>query len=181
MSEGEVRRPGPLAAAKGISYRLETEEDVPFLGALYASTRAEEVAVTGWPPEAQRAFLAQQFDAQRRHYRAHYPDTEWLIVEHGGRAVGRLYLEEWPSQMRVIDISLLPECRRLGLGGAMLGDVIAEAESRGKPVSIYVERNNPAMRLYERLGFVQIEDQGVYYLMRREAGGTRRTRTGKSS
>jgi ribosomal protein S18 acetylase RimI-like enzyme len=30
------------------------------------------------------------------------------------------------------------------------------------PVRLHVERNNPALRLYQRLGFREVEDQGVY-------------------
>jgi hypothetical protein len=33
-------------------------------------------------------------------------------------------------------------------------------------VTIHVEKNNPAMRLYRRLGFTAVEDKGVYDLMR---------------
>ena len=167
VTEGEARRPGALAAAKGISYRPEAEEDLPFLDTLYASTRAEEVAVTGWPADVQRAFLADQFALQRRHYLAHYPEAEWLVVEHGGARVGRLYLERWSGEMRVIDIALIPESRGLGFGTAILGDLIAEAEGSGLAVSIHVERNNPAMRLYLRLGFRKAEEHGVYDLLRR--------------
>lgn len=170
MTGGAPRRPGPLAAAKGVSYRVETDDDLPFLEAVYAGTRAEELAASGWPAEVQRAFLADQFALQRKHYRAHYPAAEWLVVEHGGAPVGRLYLEEWETQMRVIDIALVPGSRGLGLGTAILGDVIAEMESRGKAVSIHVERNNPAMGLYVRLGFEKVDEHGIYYLMHREAG-----------
>ena len=166
--ESQVRRPGPLAAAKGISFRVETEEDVPFLAALFASMRADEVATTGWSSELQHAFLAQQFDAQRRHYRQHYQGAEWLVVEHEGRAVGRLYLMEYERELRIVDISILPGNRGLGLGSAMLGDVIEEAESCGKAVTIHVERNNPAMGLYLRLGFAQMDEVGIYFLMRRD-------------
>jgi hypothetical protein len=47
-----------------ISYRPISDADLPFLGRLYASTRLEELAVTGWPQEQIDAFLAQQFEAQ---------------------------------------------------------------------------------------------------------------------
>ena len=46
-----------------------------------------------------------------------------------------------------------------------MADVLAEGQRVGKPVRIHVERNNPALRLYHRLGFSSVEDQGVYYLM----------------
>ena len=43
----------------------------------------------------------------------------------------------------------------------------ARGDAAGKPVSIHVERFNPELRLYARLGFRQVEDKGVYLLMSR--------------
>lgn len=159
--------PPPLRAAArlGVSYRPMTDEDMPFLAALYFSTRAEEVARTGWPADVQQQFLAQQFDAQHRHYQRHYADAEWLIIERGGEAVGRLYIEDWPSQIRIIDISLVPAARGFGIGAAIFEDVFDLARERGKKVSIHVEKNNPARRLYIRLGFEMVADEGVYDLL----------------
>jgi GNAT superfamily N-acetyltransferase len=61
---------------------------------------------------------------------------------------------------------LLPEYRRHGLGTALLEAILDEGARRRLPVSIYVERFNPARALYNRLGFQLIEDQDVYLLMR---------------
>jgi GNAT superfamily N-acetyltransferase len=159
--------PPPLRAAArlGVSYRESTEADLGFVALVYASTRLEEVAAAGWPVEVQRQFLAQQADAQHRHYRAHYPNAEWLVIERAGKGIGRLYLEEWASEIRLIDISLLPEGRGDGVGGAILVDLQDMARAAGKALGIHVERNNPAMRLYSRLGFVKIDEHGVYDLM----------------
>ncbi len=159
--------PPPLrtAAGLGVSYRPFVEADLPFLALIYASTRAEEVASTGWPLEMQLQFLSHQFDAQHRHYQRHYPDAEWLVIERGGKPIGRLYLEEWPSQIRLIDIALLPEARGAGVGSAILADLQEMAAAAGKALSIHVERNNPAMSLYLRLGFAKVDEHGVYDLM----------------
>jgi GNAT superfamily N-acetyltransferase len=159
--------PPPLRAAAGlgVSYRPSAEADLPFLATVYASTRAEEVASTGWPLEMQQQFLTHQFDAQHRHYQRHYPDAEWLVIERRGEPIGRLYIEEWPSQIRLIDISLLPHGRGEGVGSAILADLMEAAKAAGKALSIHVEQNNPAMRLYLRLGFVQVEEHGIYHLM----------------
>lgn len=156
--------PPPIkaAAAFGISYRPATDEDLPFIARLYASTRAEEVASTGWPPEAQRAFLDQQHRAQHQHYRGAYPGAEWLIVERGSDAIGRIYLDESDAELLLIDISLVPAERGAGLGGAILADLLAFAAGKAKPIGLHVEKFNPAGRLYRRLGFVAVEEQGIY-------------------
>jgi len=162
--------PPPLRAAAqfGLSYRPFTEDDLPFVAELYASTRRWEVALTGWPLETQEAFLAQQHDAQHSHYSLHYADGEWLIVERGGEAIGRLYLHEGAEGLLIVDLSLVASCRGLGLGGAILRDVLGAAHRRGKAVTIHVEKNNPARRLYLRLGFTPVADLGIYDELRAE-------------
>jgi GNAT superfamily N-acetyltransferase len=159
--------PPPLraAAALGVSCRPSTDDDLPFLGLVYASTRVEEVARTGWPLEMQHQFLAHQADAQHNHYRRHYPDAEWLVIERGGEAIGRLFIEEWASQIRLIDIALLPQGRGGGVGTAILTDLQEMAAATAKPLTIHVEQNNPAMRLYLRFGFAKIDEHGIYHLM----------------
>ena len=160
--------PPPLRAAAefGIAYRPMTDADLPFAAELYASTRREEVAATGWPAEMQEAFLAQQHEAQHSHYTIHFADAEWLIVERSGEAVGRLYLRDEPGQLHIVDISLLPGSRGQGIGGAILRDVLDQARASDKDVAIHVEKFNPARRLYARLGFEIAEESGVYDLMR---------------
>lgn len=159
------------AARFDIAFRPAREDEVDFLGTVYASTRTEELAPTGWPDEMKQAFLQQQHEAQHAHYANVYPDAERLIIERGGERIGRLYLQEWDADLRIVDISLLPEGRRQGIGEAILRDIGADAAARGKKVSIHVEKFNPARRLYERLGFVVAEDKGVYDLMDWSAPG----------
>jgi GNAT superfamily N-acetyltransferase len=154
------------AAQAGLGFRRSDETDLPFLEQVYASTRAEELALVDWPKERKAAFVAMQFRAQHAHYREYYPDADWLVISHRGSSVGRLYIERWPSQHRIIDITFLPEHRGRRLGAALLADLMDEAAGVGKAVTIHVEKFNPAMRLYRRLGFVCEEDKGVYDLMR---------------
>lgn len=162
--------PPPLqaAAAFGVRYRPFEEADLPFVAALYASTRQEELSQANWPQEVVDAFLQQQHEAQHAHYSAHYTGMEWLIVEVGGAAIGRLYLAEWKNEVRIVDIALLPDHRRRGIGAAILRDIIAWADGLPKPVSIHVEKYNPARHLYLRLGFEPVGETGAYDLLRRE-------------
>lgn len=165
-------RPGGPATASpppGLAYRPITDGDLPFLAELYASTRREEVAQTPWSEEERERFLSWQFEAQHKHYQEHYPDCEFLVIEEESSgesvAIGRLYLDRRDEEIRLVDIALLPEHRGQGRGSAVLERVLAEGERRGLPVTIHVEHNNPAMRLYRRLGFEKVEEQGVYHLM----------------
>jgi ribosomal protein S18 acetylase RimI-like enzyme len=152
----------PLAE---VTFRPIRDADEPFLSRLYASTRQEELAVTDWSEERKAAFLEQQFQAQHTFYREQFTDAEFSIVELRGKPAGRLYLDRRDDEIRLIDIALLPEHRNRGIGGALMRRVLAEGEERGLPVRIHVERFNPALRLYRRLGFRRVEEQGPYFLM----------------
>lgn len=139
--------------------------DDSFLAGLYASTRAEELGVTGWSDEDKAVFCRRQFDAQTAHYRENYPGASLQVIERAGEPIGRLYVARWDREIRIMDIALLPEHRGSGIGSKLLRELQDEARAAGKTLSIHVERFNPALRLYERLGFKQVEDKGVYLLM----------------
>ncbi len=113
-----------------------------------------------------RQFLDQQFGAQYQHYQIHYPTCERNIIEEDGQAIGRLWIDEWRDQIRLVDIALMPEWRGSGIGTSLLRDVLARGAAAGKPVTIHVEGFNPALRLYERLGFEHVDTNGMYYLMK---------------
>jgi ribosomal protein S18 acetylase RimI-like enzyme len=139
--------------------------DKAFLFTVYAGTRVDEMALVDWTMEAKNAFLLMQFDAQDRYYHEAYQDAEYKIIQLEDKPVGRLYVHRRKNEIRIIDISLLPEFRKQRIGSTLLGEILEEGKNRNLPVTIHVERFNPALHLYERLGFRQMEDKGVYYLM----------------
>jgi ribosomal protein S18 acetylase RimI-like enzyme len=156
---------GAMTTAVDVALRNTTGEDSDFLFRVYASTRAEELALTPWSDEQKAQFCRMQFNAQTTDYRANYPDARYSIIERGGKAAGRLIVDRGEREIRVIDISLMPEARGAGIGTRLLRELMEEAGEAGKTVSIHVEKFNPALRLYLRLGFRPVEDKGVYLLM----------------
>jgi ribosomal protein S18 acetylase RimI-like enzyme len=141
-----------------ITFRTEETEDESFLCGLYATTRAHEMALTGWPREAQEAFLRQQFQFQSIHYHRYYQNASFRIILLDGRPVGRIYLHYGSADILLIDIALLPEYRGLGIGGLMMHDLLAEAVQTNKRVLLHVEPNNPALHLYQRFGFQVVDE-----------------------
>lgn len=160
MEEAAVVR-----GTRAVSLRPATPADRELLFRIYASTREEELAQVAWPPGAKEAFLRQQFDAQDSWWRTHYAGATFEVVVVDGIDAGRLYLWEGPSEVRIVDVALLPEARRGGVGTKLLRDVQVRAAAAGKAVTIHVERMNPALAFYERLGFRLVEDKGVYLFL----------------
>lgn len=141
------------------------DDDWEFLYRVYADTREEELRQVPWSREEKDAFLRFQFDAQRKYYADVFTSADYYVIEVAGERAGRLYLDRREDEIRLIDIALLSDFRGRGLGGELMADVLAEGQRKDLLVRIHVEQNNPAMRLYKRLGFQKIEEQGVYWLM----------------
>jgi len=138
------------------------DADHPFLRALYANVRAAELAPVPWPEEAKRAFLDEQFALQHDHYVKNYPGADLLLIERASLPVGRIYVYRTENEIRLMDIALVPEARGQGIGSALLHELMGEARATGRELTLHVEPDNPAQRLYQRLGFRLIENRGVY-------------------
>ena len=123
-----------------------------------------------WDEATKTAFVMQQFTAQDRSWAAERPGTVREIVLVDDEPAGRLYVDRTADEIRVVDITLLPEHRGAGVGTALLSSILAEADRKSLPISIHVERHNPALRLYRRIGFEVIDDLGVYLFLRRPSG-----------
>jgi RimJ/RimL family protein N-acetyltransferase len=160
-----------------VRLRPEQDSDLPFLLELYRSTREQELLLVDWTEDQKRAFVAMQFAAQRQHYRREYPGARFDIVERDAEPVGRLYVHERPDEIRVMDLALAPNARNQGIGAALLRELLDEGGRSQRPVTIHVERFNPARRLYDRLGFTATgrESEDDVYVFLAAAPGVRTT------
>ena len=160
-----------LAAAGGsLGVRVETEDDLDIITALYAEVRHEELAPLPWPDQAKRDFLDAQCRLQRDHYARHYAGAELLIIERGGQPIGRIYVHATATEIRLMEIAVQAAARTLGIGTCMIRALQDEAGRRGVPLTLHVEPANPAQRMYQRLGFQLIENRGVYDFLGWESG-----------
>ncbi|CAG7614425.1 hypothetical protein PAESOLCIP111_01707 [Paenibacillus solanacearum] len=143
----------------------EVPADESFLRVLYADVRNEEVQRFGWGDGQVQAFLAMQFDMQRRAYRMQYPEAEYRTVRDAGQPIGRIVTVKQPHAIALVDLSLLAACRNRGIGTKLLLRLQQEAADCGKPIQLKVLHTNPARRLYERLGFRTSETSQMYDVM----------------
>lgn len=155
----------PDTCVANVDLRPVTDADREFLLEVYGSTRAEELAQVEWAEGQRAAFVRMQFDAQDADYRRRNPTGTFDVVLVDGRPAGRLYVDRRAGEIRIIDIALLPEHRGAGVGARLLAQVMDEASSSNRKVSIHVEIHNRAAELYGRLGFRVVAERGVHRLM----------------
>lgn len=148
-----------------VRLRPLTDDDHAFMAVLYALNRQAEVANFPFNEQQKALFLKSQFEAQSRHYFDHYPRERFALIEQQGAPIGRLLVAELPGQLRLVDIALLPSHQRLGIGGALIRQLQAEATAKGVPIQIHVDPASPARALYERLGFMADTGDDLYLAM----------------
>jgi ribosomal protein S18 acetylase RimI-like enzyme len=142
------------------------EEDEALLLEIYSSTRADEMALLPWDAVQKQTFLQMQFSAQKKHYRMYFSHATHEMILAEGQPIGRLYVDRRETEIRILDITLLPEIRGRGIGTLVIQELMKEAEHENKFISIYVESFNRSLGLFHKLGFVKTEESGASWLMK---------------
>ncbi|WP_248930528.1 GNAT family N-acetyltransferase [Paenibacillus hamazuiensis] len=140
-------------------------EDDPFMYALYCDTRSGEVSMFGWAEEQAESFMSMQFELQRQSYKLQYPEAVYHIILNQGEKIGRIITAEREQTIILVDISLLSAYRSRGIGTHLLTSLQQHAGQLGKAIGLHVIFNNPAQRLYRRLGFAVVEEKFPYIAM----------------
>ena len=100
------------------------------------------------------------------------PDDWALAAEVAGRLVGAVWVRimkdygYYNDRTPSLSISFLPDFRSQSLGQQLMTAMLDLLKAKGYPsVSLSVSKDNPAVRFYQRLGFVTVEEREDDYLM----------------
>lgn len=137
---------------------LSTDED--FLVTVYGSTREQEMAMVPWTAEQKEAFIRSQLSAQLHHYRAEYPNAEYSIILFEDQPVGRVYVDRRVTEIRIMDITLLPAYRGKRISSPIICRLKDEAAACGKELSINLDKLSQSHSIFERFGFKATENTG---------------------
>lgn len=149
-----------------ISLRPAHGDDDAFLFELFAQTRRPQFAALGWPSQQLDHLLQQQYDFRRRGYGESSPNAIDRVIELHEVPIGRLLTARSDDIVVIVDIAISDRCRGNGIGGAVVALVQREAAAVGSDVILQVDVDNPAQRLYARLGFEFTADHGLHRAMR---------------
>ena len=149
-----------------LSFRPATDADQEFLVGVFASTRADELQALAWNPVQAEMFISTQYNAQQQSYRLSYPEAENNIILRDGQPIGRMLIDRSGKAIHLIDIAILPDYRNHGVGSELIGGLLAEGTTRRCEVVLSVFHTNPAIHLYDRLGFSKVDDRSPYWKMR---------------
>ncbi len=148
-----------------ITFRAVAPEDEEFLLKLYKSSRGDDLRGLGWSEDRISEFLEMQYEAQQRLHENDYHNATDEIVLLDGKPVGHLSIERREDEIRCVDIALLPENRRAGIGTLLIRRLQSESRGVSKPLRLQVIRFNRAVTLLERLGFARTSETGTHFQM----------------
>ena len=148
-----------------ITLRPATPADDAFQLELYAGTLLDELRLSDWNDDQKQALIKMQFNTRQLQYRYRYPLAIDSIILQGSRPIGRMLVDSSEREIVLVDIALLPEYRNAGIGTRLVQSLLDEAVRTGKSVRLHVVTTNPAVRMYERLGFSTTDNNGSYLEM----------------
>ncbi len=151
-----------------IELRPVEKKDDSFIETVYRSTREDELKTTNWTEQQKKAFIIMQSMAQLAEYKIKFPGAAFRIIIYNKQDAGRFYTWENEDEIRLIDITLLPQFRGKGIGTSLLQKLIKRSDKVQKKISLHVEPGNPALQLYRRLGFIHIKNNGRHYYMEKD-------------
>ena len=140
-------------------------EDEEFLFHLFTQTFGAQLINSGLPEELVAPLVEKQFQAKEVAYHNDYPEALHSIIKLDVCAVGQIRVNRGPEEIRLVDISVLPEHQGKGIGRKVIKALLRSAEKERMPVTLTVERRSPARLLYEHLGFEVVKKNSVYYFM----------------
>lgn len=160
-----VVAPPRSPAGATLSLRPAGEEDAGFLYHLYATTREEELSAVGWTQEQRESFLKMQFKIREDSYAAAFAGLTHHIILFGESKAGRIMVSRAAEEFRLVDIAILPEFQKLGIGTALLAELLREAHTNSLRVRLHVLRTSRAADWYRAHGFIERNDEGLYLMM----------------
>ena len=141
-----------------IRLRPTTEADYDFLWAVLQATMKEHIQRTsGWDDREQETWFRGRFDL-----------AEMQVILYNGERVGSFSVDRAPERITLTGIVIAPPYQRRGIGTWLVQRLLAEADAARIPVELRVLKGNPAKRLYERLGFLQVGEIETLDVMRRD-------------
>jgi GNAT superfamily N-acetyltransferase len=129
------------------------DADTAFLFALFASSKAAEMALMPVSNDDKTFLLRMQFRSMTATYREQFPQARFEIVELDATPVGRLITDVRTDCVHYVDIALLPEWSGVGIATILMAAALEEPRRLGLPARVKVMSTNVAsLRLCQRLG-----------------------------
>ena len=148
-----------------IILRERTDIDSEFFRKLFGEIKSSELLLDKWPEQIKNQMITIQFQAFEKSIHSEFPKSFDFLILYQSEKAGRLQLNKDENGIRIINISLLSFFRNKGIGSEIINNIIFEANQKGIPVFLEVDKINHALHLYCKLGFKILQENEIKYSM----------------
>ena len=163
-----------------LKFRPAEPEDEPFFRELRGQLDAERLCLDYAiaDPQLRKQILEMQYLAHQTHYNNAKAtrETKDNLIELDDKPVGRFIVIGNREELLLSDITIIPECRGIGIGQAVLQMTMTECEQSDRVLRLHVDKTNPAYLLYLNMGLYVIEELDTCYHMEWHAKGPTRNK-----
>jgi ribosomal protein S18 acetylase RimI-like enzyme len=128
--------------------------DIPFLLLLRAVTMNDYLQASGLDTDEKSQLDRIQY---------HFDDANIVYYEDKRIGLFKFYFHD--LTWHVIQIQILPEYQGKGIGAKLLVNLKKLADKRKQRVILSVLKSNPAMSLYQKLGFIAVAESDTEFTM----------------
>jgi ribosomal protein S18 acetylase RimI-like enzyme len=147
-----------------VTLKKADQNYVDFAKKIFFQHKTNELNAHQWPDQVLLPILENQFNAQEIAYKIKFPNAERFFLMLKDLPVGILLLNKDKSY-HIINIIIDSQFQGQKIGTSVLSDIIEHAKTENKQVTLKVDRRNPALRLYMRLGFEITTEDEIYVSM----------------
>jgi ribosomal protein S18 acetylase RimI-like enzyme len=154
-----------------LKLRAVRETDTNSLYALFCDVRSPGLSTAGLEQAVTQNLLSLQYRGQQATYGARFPEAAHYIIEQpSGEAIGHLLINDSDqAPLHLVDIALLSQWRRRGIGSLIVRALQMAASRRSASLQLSVACDNPALALYQRLNLIETSRDEMYVTMIWEA------------
>jgi ribosomal protein S18 acetylase RimI-like enzyme len=144
---------GPAQLPNGITLRATTASDSTWERRIHDASRSDLLLIDGEADFVQ-SIVDFQYRAKGSGHADAYPNAHYYMIEKSADVVGRLMIDFGHNEVRIVDITILPQWHGKGIGTTVLQAMQQVAGRIAAPVVLAVQINNiNARKLYQSLGF----------------------------
>ena len=127
-----------------LEWRPADEQDKAFL---------KRLAKLCYSDLVERQFGAWDDKDQERLFEAKWKSHDYQIIELNGDPIGTVWITRESDHLWLREIQISPDRQNRGVGTRIMSDLLRQSNESGLPLRLRVLTQNPARRLYERMGF----------------------------
>jgi len=107
-------------------------------------------------------------DLQIKLHREQYTPSNTELIVKDSKEIGWISVFLRNDHIKIDEMYIIPQHQNKGIGSILVRKVISDAESKNLTAQLRVFKINPAVKLYERLGFQIYDEDGPFYIMKYE-------------